>query len=193
MALSLSMLRGAFRLSSSLSSSTLSSRALICLPCAGSKVSPSFARPPFGGGFGVFLDEKDVDCSFLGTKGFASSAAAKGGVTPQQAYEYEVGIKFARGDLRSESGVGAGDGYKTHTDKWLQGRWGSAKSPMEMIAEAAPIPVDGQTAICCGGTTDPRAGHPAEYIKLYGTSFSQPAICKYCGLKYYSTGHGGHH
>ena len=108
-------------------------------------------------------------------------------------HNMQVGIKFARGDLRSESGVGAGDGYKTHTDKWLQGRWGSAKSPMEMIAEAAPIPVDGQTAICCGGTTDPRAGHPAEYIKLYGTSFSQPAICKYCGLKYYSTGHGGHH
>ena len=95
MALSLSMLRGAFRLTSSLSSFTLSSRALVCLPCAGSKVSPSFARPPFGGGFGVFLDEKDVDCSFLGTKGFASSAAAKGGGTPQQAYEYEVRLLFS--------------------------------------------------------------------------------------------------
>lgn len=91
MAVPPSLLRGAFRLSSSslLSSPTLSSRALICLPCAGSKVSPSF-----GGGFGVFLDEKDVDCSFLGTKGFASSAAAKGGVTPQQAYEYEVRLLF---------------------------------------------------------------------------------------------------
>jgi hypothetical protein len=37
---------------------------------------------------------------------------------------------------------------------------------------------------------DPALGHPIEYISLDG---SKPAVCKYCGLRYYQGDAHGHH
>ena len=31
-------------------------------------------------------------------------------------------------------------------------------------------------------------GHPVEFIKVYGTTESEPAVCKYCGLRFYYAG-----
>lgn len=28
-------------------------------------------------------------------------------------------------------------------------------------------------------------GHPVEFLKVYGTTEAEPAVCKYCGLRYY--------
>lgn len=49
--------------------------------------------------------------------------------------KYEQGIKYPRGDLRSNSGAGTGDGIENHTGKWLSG----GKAPIQWIAEAAPV------------------------------------------------------
>ncbi|MEW5303277.1 MAG: hypothetical protein WDW38_001598 [Sanguina aurantia] len=85
-------------------------------------------------------------------------------------------------DLRSTSGLGLGDGIKTHTGKWLQG---SAKSPMEYIQEVKPIKVSG-TVVASHGSDNPALGCPVEYINLKGTSLEKPAVCKYTGNRYYS-------
>eukprot|EP00963_Diacronema_lutheri_P010651 scaffold1137_cov392-Pavlova_lutheri.AAC.9 len=45
------------------------------------------------------------------------------------------GIKYPRGDLRSNSGAGTGDGIENHTEKWLSG----GKSPMQWVAKTAPV------------------------------------------------------
>jgi len=37
---------------------------------------------------------------------------------------------------------------------------------------------------------DPALGHPIEYISLDGAG---PAVCKYCGLRYYKGDAHGHH
>mmetsp|Transcript_3618 Transcript_3618/g.12697 ORF Transcript_3618/g.12697 Transcript_3618/m.12697 type:complete len:149 (-) Transcript_3618:110-556(-) len=87
-------------------------------------------------------------------------------------------------DLRSTSGLGKGDNLSTHTSKWLsEGREG----PMEMIARVEPIAVESKVVACRGGQN--QLGHPVEFIKVYGTSKDEPAVCKYCGLRYYFDGH----
>lgn len=87
-----------------------------------------------------------------------------------------------KGDLRATSGLGLGDGLHSHTAKWLQGK---QKSPMQYISEAEPIKVKG-TVVASYGSDDPALGCPVEYINLKGTSFDNPAVCKYTGNRYYS-------
>ncbi|KAG1669000.1 hypothetical protein FOA52_000593 [Chlamydomonas sp. UWO 241] len=89
------------------------------------------------------------------------------------------------GDLRSTSGLGMGDGCKTHTDKWLQG---NTKSPMQWLSEVEPIKVSGPV-IASHGTDDPALGCPVEYINLRGKTKEDPAVCKYTGNRYYSDPH----
>eukprot|EP00798_Chlamydomonas_sp_ICE-L_P003495 gene3495-13561_t len=90
-------------------------------------------------------------------------------------------------DLRSSSGLGAGDGLTSHTDKWMQG----GKSPMEWIREAAPIdphpPPPPTTTL--PAADDPLLGCPVEYINLKGTSKENPAVCKYTGNRFWSPAH----
>lgn len=43
------------------------------------------------------------------------------------------------------------------------------------------IVVDAHVAICDGGSG--ALGHPIEYIQL-DTVSNEPAVCKYCGLKF---------
>lgn len=62
-------------------------------------------------------------------------------------------------------------------------------SPQESIDSIPVIPVAGHMAICDGGGG--ALGHPIEYIQL-NTRHHDPATCKYCGLRFVSTG-GGHH
>lgn len=93
----------------------------------------------------------------------------------------EPGQAF-KGDLRSTSGLGLGDGLTTHTSKWLQG---DHKSPMQYIQESEPIKVHG-LVVASRGSDDPALGCPIEYINLKGTSREEPAVCKYTGNKYYS-------
>eukprot|EP01035_Chromulina_nebulosa_P022090 gene22090-28598_t len=59
---------------------------------------------------------------------------------------------------------------------------GIFRSNAEKLIGAVPvIEVDGITAVCDGGGG--ALGHPIEYIQLnLGTS--EPAVCKYCGLRY---------
>ncbi|PHT87677.1 NADH dehydrogenase [ubiquinone] iron-sulfur protein 6, mitochondrial [Capsicum annuum] len=61
----------------------------------------------------------------------------------------------------------------------------SKKSPMELINEVPPIKVEGRIA-ACEGDTNPALGHPIEYICL---DLPEPAICKYCGLRFVQDHH----
>ena len=51
------------------------------------------------------------------------------------------------------------------------------------------IDVAGGTAVCDGGGG--ALGHPVEYIQL-NTVSDEPAVCKYCGLRFRMRS-GGHH
>lgn len=80
----------------------------------------------------------------------------------------------------------------------------------DLISNVSVIEVDGNMAVCTGGTClDRRSfatatshrllvrrhpgggamGHPIEYIQLNTTDPSIPQVCKYCGLKYVRKGH----
>ncbi|KAH7692883.1 NADH dehydrogenase (ubiquinone) Fe-S protein 6 [Dioscorea alata] len=71
----------------------------------------------------------------------------------------------------------------SHTAKWMQDT--SKKSPMELINEVPPIKVEGRIA-ACEGDSNPALGHPIEFICL---DLKDPAICKYCGLRYVQNHH----
>ncbi|KAJ0964377.1 hypothetical protein J5N97_029499 [Dioscorea zingiberensis] len=89
----------------------------------------------------------------------------------------------------SKSSTGLSRGINTlvgtHTAKWMQDT--SKKSPMELINEVPPIKVEGRIA-ACEGDSNPALGHPIEFICL---DLKEPAICKYCGLRYVQ--HDHHH
>uniref|UniRef100_A0A2C9VAA5 Zinc finger CHCC-type domain-containing protein n=2 Tax=Manihot esculenta TaxID=3983 RepID=A0A2C9VAA5_MANES len=70
-----------------------------------------------------------------------------------------------------------------HTAKWMQDT--SKKSPMELINEIPPIKVEGRI-VACEGDTNPALGHPIEFICL---DLKEPAVCKYCGLRYVQDHH----
>ncbi|KAJ1415116.1 Zinc finger, CHCC-type [Sesbania bispinosa] len=70
-----------------------------------------------------------------------------------------------------------------HTAKWMQDT--SKKSPMELINEVPPIKVEGRI-VACEGDTNPALGHPIEFICL---DLPEPAVCKYCGLRYVQDHH----
>ncbi|XP_004307866.1 PREDICTED: NADH dehydrogenase [ubiquinone] iron-sulfur protein 6, mitochondrial [Fragaria vesca subsp. vesca] len=70
-----------------------------------------------------------------------------------------------------------------HTAKWMQDT--SKKSPMELINEVPPIKVEGRI-IACEGDTNIALGHPIEFICL---DLPEPAVCKYCGLRYVQDHH----
>ncbi|KDP21769.1 hypothetical protein JCGZ_00556 [Jatropha curcas] len=59
------------------------------------------------------------------------------------------------------------------------------KSPMELINEIPPIKVEGRI-VACEGDTNPALGHPIEFICL---DLKEPAVCKYCGLRYVQDHH----
>ncbi|XP_020114684.1 NADH dehydrogenase [ubiquinone] iron-sulfur protein 6, mitochondrial [Ananas comosus] len=88
-----------------------------------------------------------------------------------------------RRSLTTERAVGAL--ISDHTAKWMQDT--SKKSPMELINEVPPIKVEGRI-VCCEGDSDPALGHPIEFICL---DLDEPAVCKYCGLRYVQDHH--HH
>eukprot|EP00793_Prasinoderma_coloniale_P001139 PRCOL_00006130-RA len=111
----------------------------------------------------------------------AYAAAADGALGPT------ANSSNAAGDLRGTSGVGLGDGISAHTDKWMTPGTGK-KSPMELIAEVAPIGVEEDVAVCYGHE-DPVLGHPVEFIKVSTATKENPAVCKYCGLRYYQLHH----
>ncbi|KAL8127633.1 NADH dehydrogenase [ubiquinone] iron-sulfur protein 6, mitochondrial [Apium graveolens] len=85
-------------------------------------------------------------------------------------------LRFIGGVVNSEVTV-------SHTAKWMQAT--DKKSPMELINEVPPIKVDGRIAVC-EGDTNPALGHPIEFICL---DKDEPAICKYCGLRYVQDHH----
>ncbi|XP_054813112.1 NADH dehydrogenase [ubiquinone] iron-sulfur protein 6, mitochondrial [Prosopis cineraria] len=70
-----------------------------------------------------------------------------------------------------------------HTAKWMQDT--SKKSPMELINEVPPIKVEGRI-VACEGDSNPALGHPIEFICL---DLAEPAVCKYCGLRYVQDHH----
>ncbi|PKI69000.1 NADH dehydrogenase [ubiquinone] iron-sulfur protein 6, mitochondrial [Punica granatum] len=70
-----------------------------------------------------------------------------------------------------------------HTAKWMQDT--SKKSPMELINEVPPIKVEGRI-VACEGDSNPALGHPIEFICL---DLEEPAVCKYCGLRYVQEHH----
>ncbi|XP_006659152.1 NADH dehydrogenase [ubiquinone] iron-sulfur protein 6, mitochondrial [Oryza brachyantha] len=76
----------------------------------------------------------------------------------------------------------------SHTAKWMQDT--SKKSPMELINAVPPIKVEGRIAACDGrkdkGHETASLGHPIEYICL---DLDQPAVCKYCGLRFVQDHH----
>ena len=90
------------------------------------------------------------------------------------------------GDYRSTSALSVGDGIINHTAKWWQKELGGTQtSPLEFIMAAEPIKVKG-LVVASYGVDDPALGCPVEYISLKGTTFENPAVCKYTGNKYYS-------
>ncbi|KAG8381661.1 hypothetical protein BUALT_Bualt06G0144700 [Buddleja alternifolia] len=81
------------------------------------------------------------------------------------------------------SGIVSSEIVTSHTDKWMQDT--SKKSPMELINEVPPIKVEGRI-VACEGDDDPALGHPIEFICL---DKAEPAVCKYCGLRYVQDHH----
>ncbi|XP_011075800.1 NADH dehydrogenase [ubiquinone] iron-sulfur protein 6, mitochondrial [Sesamum indicum] len=86
-------------------------------------------------------------------------------------------------DSRSLSGIVSTDLITSHTQKWMQDT--STKSPMELINEVPPIKVEGRI-FACEGDNNPALGHPIELICL---DKEDPAVCKYCGLRYVQDHH----
>ncbi|KVI07512.1 Zinc finger, CHCC-type, partial [Cynara cardunculus var. scolymus] len=76
--------------------------------------------------------------------------------------------------VRRFSGVVNSEITTTHTAKWMQ-----------LINEVPPIKVEGRI-VACEGDTNPALGHPIEFICL---DLSEPAVCKYCGLRYVQDHH----
>eukprot|EP00201_Polytomella_parva_P014675 CAMPEP_0175050952 /NCGR_PEP_ID=MMETSP0052_2-20121109/7529_1 /TAXON_ID=51329 ORGANISM="Polytomella parva, Strain SAG 63-3" /NCGR_SAMPLE_ID=MMETSP0052_2 /ASSEMBLY_ACC=CAM_ASM_000194 /LENGTH=132 /DNA_ID=CAMNT_0016315181 /DNA_START=37 /DNA_END=435 /DNA_ORIENTATION=- len=128
-----------------------------------------------------------VRSSFSLVRRFASEAV----IAEKNKIPETVGGAAFKGDLRGTSAVGLGDGLYSHTSKWMQG---NGKSPMDYINEVEPIKVKG-LVVASHGTDDPALGCPVEYISLKGTSYENPAVCKYTGNRYYSDcwKHGAHH
>jgi NADH dehydrogenase (ubiquinone) Fe-S protein 6 len=84
-----------------------------------------------------------------------------------------------------------------HTAKWLDST--AKPSPMEYSARVEPIGVRGDKVNCDSpGACKDRFGDsgglgaPNTYYKLNDTSPTSPAKCKYCGLRFFSLGGGGH-
>lgn len=65
-------------------------------------------------------------------------------------------------------------------------KWSS--DAMARVAAAPVTFVPGRVATCDGGGGS--LGHPLEFIKL---DSPYPAVCKYCGAKFMSSGGGGGH
>ncbi|XP_058183019.1 NADH dehydrogenase [ubiquinone] iron-sulfur protein 6, mitochondrial [Rhododendron vialii] len=93
--------------------------------------------------------------------------------------------KFPSNSRSLSGGFASSEIITSHTDKWMQDT--SKKSPMELINEVPPIKVEGRIVACEAG--NPALGHPIEFICL---DLDEPAICKYCGLRYVQD-HGHHH
>lgn len=51
----------------------------------------------------------------------------------------------------------------------------------KLVDEIPVIEVPGHVAVCDGGSG--ALGHPVEYIQL-DTVSNEPAVCKYCGLRF---------
>ena len=60
-------------------------------------------------------------------------------------------------------------------------------SPPSLSSKVEPIVVDGDLAVCEGGGG--ALGHPVEYITLKPSGSKLAGICKYCNLRYVSSGH----
>ncbi|CAA0817141.1 NADH dehydrogenase [Striga hermonthica] len=84
---------------------------------------------------------------------------------------------------RSFTGVVSTEVITSHTQKWMQDT--SKKSPMELINEVPPIKVQDRI-VACEGDNNPALGHPIEFICL---DKAEPAVCKYCGLRYVQDHH----
>jgi NADH dehydrogenase (ubiquinone) Fe-S protein 6 len=68
---------------------------------------------------------------------------------------------------------------------------GIHRSDAEVLINKVPvIEVAGHVAVCDGGGG--ALGHPVEFIQLDNVS-SEPAICKYCGLRFKMKAGGHHH
>ena len=68
---------------------------------------------------------------------------------------------------------------------------GLHRSNAEALINKVPvIEVSGHVAVCDGGGG--ALGHPVEYIQL-DTVSQEPAICKYCGLRFKMKAGGHHH
>eukprot|EP00388_Colpodella_angusta_P028877 GDKK01014627.1.p1 GENE.GDKK01014627.1~~GDKK01014627.1.p1 ORF type:complete len:107 (+),score=11.04 GDKK01014627.1:1-321(+) len=68
---------------------------------------------------------------------------------------------------------------------------GKHRSDAEYLISQVPvIEVAGTTAICDGGSG--ALGHPIEYIQL-NTVSKEPAVCKYCGLRFKMSAGPHHH
>ena len=63
--------------------------------------------------------------------------------------------------------------------------FGSALPPSRSWRVAAPR----LTLFAASPGTDPALGHPVEFIVLNDTSAEFPAVCKYCGNRFYSAPH----
>uniref|UniRef100_A0A061QQ83 Nadh:ubiquinone oxidoreductase 13 kDa subunit n=1 Tax=Tetraselmis sp. GSL018 TaxID=582737 RepID=A0A061QQ83_9CHLO len=128
-----------------------------------------------------------------GWLGFARCLTEKRPFSSELSRVNDLGPTTKRdGELRSTSGVGLGDGYLSHTDKWLQAKDPPMKTPQECIDEAEPIAVSA-TRVASYGHEDTTLGCPVEYIDLRDTSYERPAVCKYTGNKYYWDGTPDHH
>jgi hypothetical protein len=65
---------------------------------------------------------------------------------------------------------------------------GIERTPMDMLREVPPVKVQGNRVASRGGDNDEMdaLGCPVEYIDLRGSTYENPAVCKYTGNKYYS-------
>ena len=72
----------------------------------------------------------------------------------------------------------------SNTSRYDEGKHRS--NAEELVNQVPPIEVEGHIAVCDGGGGI--LGHPIEYIQL-DTISEEPAVCKYCGLRFISKHH----
>merc|ERR1711879_108042 len=118
----------------------------------------------------------------------ATSAAADGNaqvIVQQQTKQqlHEKGEQLMKQSLRTTKT----ERDPTHTQKWMQNT--SMAAPVDLINAVEPIPVKGSRVCCNCGESLGGLGAPKTFYNLHGSTKEKPVVCKYCGLRSYSTGH----
>lgn len=87
-----------------------------------------------------------------------------------------------------EDGCSFPDDAPTERVQRIEGRNADLNTWMGSFGGVRQIAASDRIVSCWGGGSV-ALGHPVEYINLDGTTSEDPAVCKYCGLRYHLDHH----